>query len=554
MHRIQLALLLGTSLILLNSACTVNQPLAHAGFYGGGYGAPPDFTFTQIKLTRGADGVTKGEMWQPYRLVGSFPLDAVRIDGRRIRFTTSANGELLAFDLRRTDIGYRGTITADGVRHAASFAIRPGSPPVQTLARYEGTYDLGGGRLLALSRNNATAGFWYVDLPSGRTGYLFNRSNHEFIAGPCLYCIEPIQLRIEFDEKKAIDGLWLTERRTKRFVPRARLTREEQVTFVSADGTRLRGTLYLPRSAGPHPAVAMVHGSNAQTRNGFYGSIRFLAEAYARRGIAALAYDKRGTGESQGDWERADLDALADDAAAAVRLLQSHPEIDPQRVGLSGQSQAGWILPMAAARVPGVKLLQTLSGTPSLGVEEQERLRLVLQMHAEGYPQREIDRALRIRSMMDEYAKTGRGWDELAAAFKEVEKEFWAAEFIGGLPARDAPDWPWLRKAFTYDVLPLLEQYGGSVRYLFGANDTPAPVAAAVPRLEAALKKSPSRDWVVTIIPDATHNYFVGRNGGDHEFPGLSRYVPGFFEFVPEWVATRFAVARPSYSRSRVRR
>jgi len=170
----------------------------------------------------------------------------------------------------------------------------------------------------------------------------------------------------------------------------------------------------------------------------------------------------------------------------------------------------------------------------------------MLQMRADGYPQSEIDRGLRIRSMMDEYTKTGNGWDELLAAFKEVKNEYWASQFIGGLPAREAPDWPWLRKAFQYDFVPFVERYGGSVRFLFGENDTPTPVAAAVPRLETALKNSPSRDWSIVIVPHATHNYYAGRNGGDREFPGLSRYVPKYFEYVPEWAAERFGLPKGS--------
>jgi hypothetical protein len=545
--RIQFIVFAAVLLFAASCSSVPPAPVTHVGFYGGGYGVPPDYNYVQIEFKKGSDGVVSGKLWRPYALVGSFPLSDIRIDGKRVRFHATPEGEPLTFDLVRTDLGYRGSITVRGTRHDASFAIRPGSAPAAKAAQYEGTYDLGGGRLLTISRNNATGSLWYVDLPVGRTGFLFNLSNDEFIAGRCFYCVEPIQLRIAFEKNApAVTGLWLTEGRTKRFVPRAHLIREERLTFTGADGTKLGGTLYLPLGNGPHPAVVMVHGSGAQTRNGYYGAIRFLSEAYARRGIAALAYDKRGTGESQGDWEKADFDTLAEDAAAAIRTLQTRTDIDAQRIGLSGASQAGAIIPLASARVPAVKLWQILSGSPSIGVEEQERLRLVLQMRADGYPQREIERGLRIRSMMDEYAKTGKGWDDLAAAFKEVEKEFWAVQFIGGLPARDAPDWPWLRKAFQYDFVPFVERYGGSARFLFGENDTPTPVAAAVPRLEAALKNSPSRDWSVVIIPHATHNYYVGRNGGDREFPGLSRYVPRYFEYVPEWVAERFGLPKGS--------
>src|SRR5687768_3827329 len=179
--------------LLFFASCSSAPParVTHLGFYGGGYGVPPDYNYAQIEFTQGSDGVIKGELWRPYALVGSFPLSDIRIDGRRVRFHATPEGEPLTFDLVRADIGYRGSITVRGTRHEASFAIRPGSPPAETAARYEGTYDLGGGRLLTLSRNNATGSVWYVDLPSGRTGFLFNLSHYEFIAGRCFYCVEP---------------------------------------------------------------------------------------------------------------------------------------------------------------------------------------------------------------------------------------------------------------------------------------------------------------------------------------------------------------------------
>src|ERR1041385_396617 len=478
---------------------------SHIGFFGGGYGIAPDYMYTQLNL-EDKNGTIIGHLYQPYERVGKFPL-RMRFDGPRARLEADLEGHVLVLDLMRTAIGYHGTASIDGGRRKpASFVLRPGSPPAALLASYEGTFDLGGGTLLTLSRNNATSGFWYVELPSGRTGYLFNLSDREFIAGPCFYCVEPIRMRLSFDA----DGRLHIG---KRVVPRAHLSREERVTFTSADGTPLAGTLYLPLGRGSHPAVVLVHGSGAQTRNGFYGTIRFMAEAYARRGIAALAYDKRGTGESKGDWERANLDPLADDAAAALRLLRTREDIDPRRVGFSGGSQAGWIITLATAQVPELRLIQLQSGAASLGVEEQERLRLVLQMRAEGFPQSEIDRALKIRAMMDSYGKAEQGSEDLQAAYKPIEKTYWASQFIGGLPARDATDWPWLRAVFKVDVMPLLERFAGSVQFTFGQHDTPTPVAVAVPRLEAAFKNGATRDWSIEVVPTATHNGYVGRTG-----------------------------------------
>lgn len=78
-----------------------------------------------------------------------------------------------------------------------------------------------------------------------------------------------------------------------------------------------------------------------------------------RNGVAVLAYDKRGIGQSGGQYPGESptedtIDVLARDAAAAARFLAAQPEIDPARVGLAGHSQAGWIMPLAHTREPAL--------------------------------------------------------------------------------------------------------------------------------------------------------------------------------------------------------
>ncbi len=123
--------------------------------------------------------------------------------------------------------------------------------------------------------------------------------------------------------------------------------------FVNGD-VRLSYRLDLPARAGRVPAVVFGHGSGRQDKD----SCRFLADGFLSRGFATLCYDKRGVGESTGSFVFVGakdsipvFDDLGSDMAAGVEFLRSHPEIDPARIGLAGVSQAGWIVPIAAAKV-----------------------------------------------------------------------------------------------------------------------------------------------------------------------------------------------------------
>jgi uncharacterized protein len=120
------------------------------------------------------------------------------------------------------------------------------------------------------------------------------------------------------------------------------------ITFES-HGILLSGSIAWPVDA-PRAAVVFVHGSGKQTRN------LALARRFTEAGIAALVYDKRGAGQSGGEYESKqsvsgpNIELLAADAAASLNALRKRiPQDVP--AGLTGISQAGWIVPLAAERV-----------------------------------------------------------------------------------------------------------------------------------------------------------------------------------------------------------
>ncbi|HUQ12600.1 MAG TPA: alpha/beta hydrolase [Steroidobacteraceae bacterium] len=145
-------------------------------------------------------------------------------------------------------------------------------------------------------------------------------------------------------------------------------TATEEIAFDS-HGVTLRGSVVIPDDV--HAAVVFVHGSGKQLRN-----LR-LAEALAREGIAALVYDKRGAGQSGGDYEQdqsvsgKNIALLADDALAAVAALAVNPALQRVPMGLAGISQAGWIAPVAARKSDRVKFLVMWSG-PVCKVSEED--------------------------------------------------------------------------------------------------------------------------------------------------------------------------------------
>jgi hypothetical protein len=77
---------------------------------------------------------------------------------------------------------------------------------------------------------------------------------------------------------------------------------------------------------------------------------------------------------------------------------------------------------------------------------------------------------------------------------------------------------------------------------LYGEVDF-VPTAQARPMLERALGphlRDP--DVSIAVWPDANHNYLAAKSAAESELPGLSRFVPGFYECVTGWAAEQFGL------------
>ncbi len=141
---------------------------------------------------------------------------------------------------------------------------------------------------------------------------------------------------------------------------------ERNLIWTDGDVT-LAGSLLLPSGSATVPAVVFLHGSGPEGR----WASRFLAMQLASHGIAALIYDKRGVGQSTGNWRQATPNDLARDAAAAVARLRQEPGIDPRRIGLHGHSQGGTLAPLVAAQAPDIAFIiaSAAAGLPMDSVE-----------------------------------------------------------------------------------------------------------------------------------------------------------------------------------------
>jgi pimeloyl-ACP methyl ester carboxylesterase len=291
--------------------------------------------------------------------------------------------------------------------------------------------------------------------------------------------------------------------RLQRKQPAPRPYREEQVHFQNG-AVVLAGTLLLPMGRGPHAAVVFVHGSGPARRD----SSAFLAERFVRAGVAALIYDKRGVGESTGDYRKSSFDDLAGDDLAGVEMLRGRLDINHREIGLHGTSQGGWIAPLAASRSHAVSFL-ILASAPAVTPAQTELQSIEANLRAQGFEGEEISAAAELTRLKIHFALTGQGWDEYAAAAERARNEKWFP--VAGAPlSRDHWSFTTWRLIFGYDPTAALDNLSCPVLAIFGGLDTTFKVSENLliwqRNLAPGIPRGHIHDAKFKVFPNADHS------------------------------------------------
>ncbi|HEV7133416.1 MAG TPA: prolyl oligopeptidase family serine peptidase [Gaiellaceae bacterium] len=247
--------------------------------------------------------------------------------------------------------------TAAGVCAAASAAAA-------SLQGAVGVYRFADGSAAALVEQDGALRL--VDYRTGALRQLAQRSRTLFVGGPGVSVPSPVAVRVALvgGPGGTVAAVRLDGALAKRIA----------VTSTPASfgdgGVRIAGRLLEPPGKGPFPAVVLVPGSVPATRDTY----DLWAMFFVSRGFAVLSYDKRGVGASTGTYVRAATDQnlrdLAADVVAGVEWLKHRHDVDARRIGLSGGSQAGWVMELAASRSRDVRWAAFQSG-PAMSVGRQ---------------------------------------------------------------------------------------------------------------------------------------------------------------------------------------
>jgi len=321
----------------------------------------------------------------------------------------------------------------------------------------------------------------------------------------------------------------------------------EDASFPAGDGrATLSGTLTIPRGNGPFAAAVLIGEGPADRDATTAGHKPFLvlADLLTRKGLVVLRYDKRGTAQSTGNSDRATMEDLTGDAAAALTYLRARKEVDPKRAGVIGLGEGGILALRVAARGDDLDWLMLLAAPATRG--EQTLLRQSeLMARTGGLPEEQIERS----QQFDRKAYAAVREEKSAAA---LEGRLSALIDKSGLNASVPPaalaaqirlmTTPWFRDYLDFDPVPVLEKVKCPVLALNGDRDLQVDADQSVPLLRQAYEKSGNKDFTVMEIDGVNHLFQKAQSGSPALYGAIEETMaPEVQKAISEWVTRHSA-------------
>jgi len=145
---------------------------------------------------------------------------------------------------------------------------------------------------------------------------------------------------------------------------------QEYVKFP-ADDLEIEGVMQRPKGEGPFPAVAVCHPHPLYGGNMNNNVVLAVCNSLAQISVAALRFNFRGVGHSQGSYE--DGIGEQEDVIGALAYLEKAAGIDNNRIGLVGYSFGSMVSFPVAIGNDTIKALALIS--PFLADQEWEKMK-----------------------------------------------------------------------------------------------------------------------------------------------------------------------------------
>lgn len=239
---------------------------------------------------------------------------------------------------------------------------------------------------------------------------------------------------------------------------------------------------------------------------------------------------------------------LADDVVAAVRAVRAQALPKDIALGLMGESQGGWVVPLAATKLAAADApvdFVVVSYGMAVSMLEEDRMEVAQSLRDRGYGADVLVKGEALhnaaaRVMMSRFSE---GLDELERLKSAYRDEPWFAhiggDFTSVLSSTPAEGMPEVQALFdfpydlVYEPVPTIRKISITQLWILAGKDTEAPHESTL----ANLRKLEAEGSAIKVVvyPDAEHGMIAVEEGPDgRRLAG--HYADGYFDLLIDWI------------------
>lgn len=308
----------------------------------------------------------------------------------------------------------------------------------------------------------------------------------------------------------------------------------ETIRFQS-NGFNIVGELQKPKGKKTCPLVIMVHGDGPAYCRYFSKLKTCMHDA----GYATLIWDKPGYGRSTGELSK---DHLLEERSGilvdAVEEMKKHSEIDKNRMGVWGISQAGYVIPKALEKTNDIAFMILVGCAGENGIQ-QSAYQIKRQLESEGLSEAEAQEAgnhfIRLfdADTFETYIQHARPLYD-----NPVQKKL---GFVSAL--WDKTNWkPHDTNEETFfDPMSVIAAVTIPTLVFFGEKDTQVDPVQGQVAYRKALQQAGNEHFRIEMIPNTDHDIILCKTGSMKERNHRSakdwnNYAPEYLKIMGTWL------------------
>lgn len=294
----------------------------------------------------------------------------------------------------------------------------------------------------------------------------------------------------------------------------------EEVSFESS-GLSLNGTIWHPDNNEGKVLIIVTSSGNSDR-----SASRAEAILFAQLGFTTFHYDKRGTGNSEGNWNIATIEELLADDVTAIEYFSNKTGIPLKEIGIKGSSQGAAKIPYILSELENLKYGIAVS-CPGVTLLESD-LNYWRNRNADVIG-KEIDAATKFQLKVFEFIAGKLSRTDLEKAINNEKSNSWFPNVW--VPNLDEVQ---TDKKLLYSPIPYFETTKQPILILQGTKDEIIP-KNSYETISEALVKSDNDNFKTILLEGTSHSmYYVGES----DFPFWSKLHPDYLTTIENWINT----------------